>query len=705
MGRKSRSGRRSRETPSPKPSSSTSPPGRRANAVSALPRELADFLVEFSIVLHKRSMYPSGHPHLKDSADRFVQRLQALLQDRESVTLGVARHRLVLEAGTTDAKNALLRDLAHRLHRHRIASVQLNRGLTLDQVEGVLNALSSDPQRGEGPVGKRLHQVGPWTHIRLRPAGYDKFELRAGTEEKETDESQPPTPRDSWIELAQLALASDGNGASGDADPLVVAEAIGRKSGEVAYDRVVLGYLTRIAEETSRGGGAERDQLAQRVSKLLGALNQETLCRLLQASADRAERRKFVLNASQILAANAVLEVVEAAAQASNQTISHSLLRLLHKLAHHAEEGPVEIRAEADGALRTNVARLIGDWELEDPNPEQYNVILEGMVRRASAEHSVATLHLGCDPEIIVRMAQELDCVGPAVFQAVENMLARRELVRVAQLLDSGPRTAAAEQLWQYIATPKRLELELAATPLDQEAVRILVDRIGAEAAVSLLDRLATATDRSTRAAVMKQLLALGPGIGRILVARLPDGPWYLQRNILVMLGRLGSWPEGFSPAAFVASSDARVRREAVKLMLESEANRGQGVLLGLRDGDESIVALALSVAQDSCPAPVVPLVQRIATDPKWPSESRVLAIRALARSASSTTPEVLRGLIMHPRRWLGRRLAPKSPELLAALSGLSSHWAQDPAAAEVLAQAREHSDPDIRAAAGWGAT
>ena len=705
MGRKSRSGRRSREVSSPK-AAPASQPGRRGKSVSALPRELADFLVEFSIVLHKRSMYPAGHPHLKASADRFVQRLQELLQTRESVTLGVARHRLVLEAGTTDANNALLRDLAHRLHRHRIASVNLSAGITLDQIEGLLNALSADPQRGEGPVGKRLERVGGWTHIRLRPAGYDKFELRGvadepDEEESGTEESQPAPPRDSWLALAQLALASDQNGASAEVDPVSVADAIGRKSGEVAYDRVVLGYLTRIAEEMSRGGGNERDQLAQRISKLLGAMNQDTLRRLLRSNADQAERRRFVLNASQILAADAVLEVVKAAAQASDQTISHNLLRLLHKLADHTKAGPVAIRAEADGALRTNVARLIEDWGLEDPNPSQYNIILEGMVRRASAEHSVLNIHLGCDPEVIIRMAQELDCIGPPVLAAVDQMLAGREMARVAKALNSGPRTSAVERLWQYVATPERLEHELAASPLDQEAVSILVDRIGARAADSLLDRLESATDRSTRAAIMKQLLALGPGIGPVALARLPDGPWYFQRNILVLLGRLGSWPEGFSPAAYVTSSDARVRREAVKIMLESEAKRAEGVLLGLRDADETIVALALAVAQDSSPAPVVPLLQRIATDPRRPSESRVLAIRALARSGGSATPEVLRGLVMHPRRWLGRRLAPKSPELLAALAGLASHWAKDPAAAEVLTQAREHTDPEIRAAAG----
>ncbi|MFL5533135.1 MAG: hypothetical protein ACJ8BC_14290, partial [Gemmatimonadales bacterium] len=111
MPRKSRSARRSRETPG-KGVPQASSPGGRSRAVSTLPRELADFLVEFSIVLHKRSMYPPGHPHLADSADRFVRRMTLLLETHESVSLGVARHRLVIDNVTTDANNALLRDLA-----------------------------------------------------------------------------------------------------------------------------------------------------------------------------------------------------------------------------------------------------------------------------------------------------------------------------------------------------------------------------------------------------------------------------------------------------------------------------------------------------------------------------------------------------------------------------------------------------------------
>ena len=699
MPRKSRSARRSRETPG-KGVPQASVPGGRPRAISTLPRELADFLVEFSIVLHKRSMYPPGHPHLADSADRFVRRMTLLLETHESVSLGVARHRLVIDNVTTDANNALLRDLAQRLHRHRIASVHLTRGATLGEIEDLLNALSSDPQRGDGPVGKRLDRLGSWNHIRLRPVGYDRFELRDHGDD-DGAASDEVTPRDSWVELAQLALATESTGDGVDADPMVVAQAIGRKSGEVAYDRVVLGYLARVADEMSRRRGGAQDQLALRISKLIGALNPETLRRLLEASADGAERRQFVLNASQILAADAVMEVVEAAANVSHQTISHSLLRLLHKLAHHAEAGLPAVRAEADGALRRNVARLIGDWELEDPNPSEYNVILEGMVRRASTEISLVNLQIGCDPEVLIKMALELDCVGPPVYAALDTLLAGRELVRIANDLDTGPQTRATQQIWDYVATPQRLELELAASPLDPEALRILVERIGTDAAESLLDRLANASDRSTRAAIMKQLLAMGPAAGTAAVARLPNAPWFLQRNILVLLGRLGVWPDGFSPEEYAVDPDPRIRREAIKMMLDSAAHRAAAIIQGLNDADDGILGLALSSVLDSCPPEAISHLERIAGDPKRHAEARVLAIRAIARSGTRTALGLLRDVALPPRRWLRRRLAPKSPELLAALSGMAVHWRNDPIAADVLTLAMQHSDPEIRAAAG----
>jgi hypothetical protein len=692
------------ETPAPEGAEASAVSARAPNA-SALSRELGDFLVEFSIVLHKRSMYPAGHPHLQNSAVRFVNRMSSLLEGRDSVTLGVARHRLVIESVTTDPNNALLRDLAHRLHRHRIASVQLIRGATLEEVEAVLTALSEDPQRGDGPIGRRLNKVGPWDHIRLRAMGFDKFTLQRNSGPSPAISDGSAAERDAWVELARLALSTEaGDEAADDADPLVVAQAIGQKAGEVAYDRVVLGYLSKVAEEMSGRRSAGEDQLGQRLSRMIEAMDPDTLRRLLETGADLAGRRKFALNASQILAVDAVMEVVEAAAQASNQTISHNLLRLLHKLAHHAEEGTTEVRVNADRALRNNVARLIGDWELEDPNPTPYTAILEGMVRGSPDEPGV----IGegrCEAEILVKMALELGSVGPAVYAAVNTMLARQELGRLALVLETMPHTAASEALWRHVATPERLQAELQTIPMDHQAVAILVKRIGADAANSLLDRLASAEDRSTRATVLKQLLELGPGVGSLAAARLPTAPWYLQRNILVLIGRLGQWPPGFAPMEYAMNPDARIRREAIKLLLESPQHTPEGILLGLRDADDGIASLAATTALDACPPAALPLLKRITVDPERSEDLRAITVRILARTRAPEALRLVLALAMTRRLWFARRLAPKSPLLLSALTALANYWRSEPSATEVLTLARQHPDPEIRAAAGVGSS
>jgi hypothetical protein len=279
-------------------------------------------------------------------------------------------------------------------------------------------------------------------------------------------------------------------------------------------------------------------------------------------------------------------------------------------------------------------------------------------------------------------------------------MLNRRQLGPLAGLLKAAPQTETTKAVWRYVANPERLEAELAQNPPDQETIEILVSHLGMEAANSLLDHLGRTDDRSARASLMKQLLALGPRIGQLAVDRLRQAPWYLQRNILVLIGRLGSWPQGFSPLSYAAHADPRIRREGIKLLLESPAHQPEGVLLGLRDDDEGIVGVALRAALESCPPDAIPLLAGIAHDARRPTEIRVPALRILARTRSAAALSVLLALAQNRRWWFGRRLASKSPELLAAIAGLANYRGDDRVAAEVLAYARQHSDPDIRAAA-----
>ncbi|MGE5927451.1 MAG: hypothetical protein ACM357_08860 [Gemmatimonadota bacterium] len=668
----------------------------RTGPDAALSRELADFLVEFSIVLHKRAMYPAGHPQLEASADRFVRRLDTLLARRESVTLGVARHQLVIEKVTTDPNNALLRDLARRLHRHRIASVRFMAGTSLEEIDSLLGALSADPARGAGPLGPRLPELEPWAHIELHAAAYDRLAL----EVERADTGDDATPqRDRWIELAQAAVATDPPPPE-DEESLIVTDRSVTES-ELTYDRVVTSYLSQLAEERSGRVGAGESRLRQRVERLVRSLDPETLRRLLEAGADQAARRRAALDSSQILAVDAVVEVLEAAAETPEHTISHNLLRLLHKLAHNA---PRSDRGEAnrtgDAGLRKNIAQLLGNWGLEDPNPGSYNAILEGMVRQAPADRLMDT-PVPLEPATVIRMALELDCIGPSVLKAVDHLIELGELQAVAGLLMKAPPCASVETLWNRVATPERLRAEFAGDQPDFAIVSLLVARLGDAAAEPLIDALERATGRTTRAAVLRFLREGGPGMRQAAADRLPDAPWFLQRNLLQLFLDPATWPGGFSPAPYAKSPDARVRREAIKVMLHSRPHRNEGLELGLRDSDARVLGMTLGSAREECPPLLIPLLDALARNEKVDMDLRVLAIRSLVATGASDAVSRLIMIAFPARRWLPNRLAPKSPAMLAALAGVCALGSTDPRVKWLIARARRDRDPEIRAAAG----
>jgi hypothetical protein len=663
-----------------------------------LSRKLADFLVEFSIALHKRSIYPAGHPYLRSSADRFANRVAVLLESRESITIGVARDRLVIESATTDPANALLRDLSHRLHRHHLASISFSQGATLIEIEELLTALSADPEGEDGPLGRRLGPETRWEHVELRATGYDRLTLQ----EAGADRGGEARGRDFWLALAQAALEGVGGrgeaaGGAGDDDELIVT-ATDREAGEAAYDSVVLGYLSQVAEEQSGRAGVGEARLRRRVSRLLRALDPETLKRLLESGAVLSQRQQPLLAASQMLAVDAVAEVLAAAAKTPHRTISHNLLALLHKLALQSP-GSAATEVESDGALRRNVARLISGWQLDDPNPGEYTAILQGMVREMPAVGPYQS-DTHCDPEVIVSMAVDVDGVGPAVIAAAEALVAGGQLARLAELLDAAPDGGTARDLWPRIATEERLRDALGRPTPDHTGIGILASHLGAAAAEPLLDALERAATRSNRAAILKHILALGPACAAAAAARLPGAPWYLQRNILVLIGQWGRWPEGFSPLPYAIDGDVRVRREAIKLLIASDEHRARTIVAALGDRDDVIVTLALGAAVEACPEEALPLVRQLVTAAGRDSAVRAQAVRVLARAGGPEAVEVLVMLARARRRWLRQPLAPRSPAMLAAIAGLAQHWPDEPRAAAVLRDAMHHRDLRIRKAA-----
>lgn len=666
-----------------------------------LSAELTEFLIEFSIALHRTLMYPEGHPSQEKSAAGVVQRLAVLLADRPTVSIGVARRQLVIEGVATDSRHPVLRSLAEKFHKQHIGAVVFERGVSAAELADMMSTVALQAERGERPLGlDNPERLRSWKGVRLFPLTYDQLEMVGEADEQDEDEKDREAATRAaqlWIGLARAALATESAAEPPSTDALVVAQAINEHPQAVAYDQVVVGYLLQLAQELKEEGGAGAAAVRRRMSRLIGSLEPETLKRLVEMGGDIGQRRQFVLDATEGLAVDAVIDVMRAAAESSGQNVSSSLMRMLSKLSMFAEQGSTPMQVQADTALREQVRDLIKDWELSDPNPDAYTHALQSISRVATGAHSGTTRYLP-EPLRIVQMALETDAVGVPLWRAVKEMEESGELGLLLVTLKSVPEDGlVATVLWDYFATENKVRELLSRPQLDFAIVSMLLDRLPKDRVIEmLLQTLVEAEQRSTRMAIFRRLVSLGDVAVPALVARLSDERWYVQRNMLAIMGEMQHVPKTFSPAELARHDDVRVRREAYNLWLRMPAERERAIVSALAEPDERIVRLAVQAAQHGVPDAAVPLIGGRLTE-NVPADLRLQLVRLLGHVRNPLAVDVLLKFVVAGRALLGGvKLADKSPLMLTALTTLASNWANDARVRPALDRAARSKDPDV---------
>ncbi len=508
-----------------------------------------------------------------------------------------------------------------------------------------------------------------------------------------------------WLGLARAALVADALGEDAPApptEPAAIARAIDAHPTSAAYDQVIVGYLLQIADELKDAGGAEAVSLRRRTSKLVGALQPETLRRLIEMGGDAAQRTKFAIDATHGLAVDAVLEIVRAMADASRKTVSEPLVRMLSKLAAHAEQGTGAARPQADEALREQVRDLLTGWTLDDPNPDPYARALQRMASEAPKVRESDPSH-DAEPVRLLQTGLEVGVLGPGAWRAVGRLVAGDGVATLVDVLEHAPPGGAdVAPVWERVTAPETVRRLAGHEPPDFGTLDRLLPRLPVAAFETLLDALATSESRTTRRGLLDRLARAPREVGTAVVARLGgEHPWYVVRNLLIVLDALPALPDGFSTGPFTGHADARVRREALKLALKVPAERERTLLGALRDPDPRSARLGLSAALDNCPPTAVPLIADLSKDGRAPSDIRVLAIRVLGRSRHPGALAALLALADGGTNWRGRRkLPPQSLELVATVMALAAGWRGDPRARAVLALAAASKDHEVRHAA-----
>ncbi len=672
---------------------------------AALPRDLAMFLPLFAIALHKVSVYPPGHPLLTAAVEAAAGHLRIVLMTRANLLLGVARQQLLLEGLATDEGNPVLRELAQRLHRHQVGGIKFIPGVTPQELGDLLQLLGSDPRTH--PVGPRLGELDErWQTIRLLAPAWDRIEMAqdGATRTGDTAGLGQGAAARLWLGLAAAALTREG-APELIADPQSIARALNNIRGDGDKAKKVVSFLLSLSRELRLAQGAEAAVLSEKLNALLNHLTPDTLRELATLGADLQQRRRLVADAAMVLPAGAVLQLLRAVSEAGEQALPHAMVRMLTKLAQQSERGSIAIREEADHALREGVRQLVERWNLKDPNPAAYTRVLDRLARNpnipvpSGASHATEAIRL-------VQIACETDTVGDAVWAALTELVNEGQASDVVALVEhSGVAEDIRENFWLHLATPENMRILLANEPRDTAVVELLLERMGMAAAEPMLESLEVADNRTMRRRLLTRLGRLGPAIGPMLVERIPGSPWYVQRNLLALLGSLDEIPAEFEPAAYLKAEDSRVRREALKLMLRIPEMRDDAVIAAVGDDDDANLRLGLQAALERCPPAAAGRVRHVLSDPQLQLELRLLAIRVLGTSRNPVTRDWLVSQALTAPGWFRRRkLVPKSPVLLTVIQVLARNFATDPGAQAVLRLAAESADPQVRrAAAGQG--
>jgi hypothetical protein len=656
-----------------------------------VPAELVDAIQEVALAMQKRALYPAEHPMLRGATDRVHRRLTKALSSHAMISVTVARRHVVIEGCAVSEHHRLLADFGDHLHGHQFAALRFVQGVEPQEVDDFLAIVSEPAGKGVEPLALReAVWERRWTHITLVPLSFDRLKLAGENSVAANDDLAL------WLSLARVAMSGDVIDDVDSANPSLVAYAISRRADDVEFGREVIQHLTQISREATQvPKGTER--LVDRVSQLVQSLPPATLAKLLDRAGSVEQRVRFLLTAVDTVSAEAALDILKVEATSRAQTISTALMRLLAKFAHTAaEEG--QQATQADQTLRAQIKRLIADWELESPNPEEYNEVL-GILTQHGTGREMDLERDRCEPDRVVDLALDSDAYGPLPESMLGRVVIRDGLGATLDRLMRAHPSATREIMLGRLLNTAVLREQLALERPELRVLELAIDRLGARAAEAVLEALDKRPERDAMW-LSDLLLRAGDEAVWVIGDRIREMTPATQRVLLGVLDNIGFWPEGVAPSMFTRHSDASVRREAIRIMLKTPEMREQGILLGLRDPDERCCVQALQAAQRDCPPQAARILLKRLSETSLGEEHLLRVIRALTATRS---PDVLQWLVAQvlTRHWFFRtpRLRRKSPEVLAALSGLAQHWSDAPQSRVVLALAARSRDEEIRRA------
>jgi hypothetical protein len=139
-------------------------------------------------------------------------------------------------------------------------------------------------------------------------------------------------------------------------------------------------------------------------------------------------------------------------------------------------------------------------------------------------------------------MALEAGAFGPLADKAIDAAINAGQLSGLLELIVSPPEgtQAGADVLLARLTRPENLKGLFASDDVDLSGLDHLLPRLSVEAFEPLFEALCSSPSRTVRRRLLDSLSRTQVDIVPLVVARLNDDRWFVQRNMLMLLTRRG---------------------------------------------------------------------------------------------------------------------------------------------------------------------
>jgi hypothetical protein len=182
---------------------------------------------------------------------------------------------------------------------------------------------------------------------------------------------------------------------------------------------------------------------------------------------------------------------------------------------------------------------------------------------------------------------------------------------------------------------------------------RRLIDALGGAAGRSFLLALVEEEDKSRRRRLLELLVSIGPPIVPHVVGLLGDGRWYVVRNMVLLLHRIGDRASVDQIRRTASHLDLRVRLEAIKCLLSFDPRLAADLLeKAIKDPDPKLAETAIGLAGNYGIAEAVAPMLDIVDAYDLFGRRRSMRLKALKALGELARPEALPRLDRYFRNW-----------------------------------------------------